>query len=211
MHCSPPSRRWFHWPLAAILIGIVLAVASPAAADGSYPPTAPTGCQVVVRASAGHDVVVRVDVAANDLEGVDGSVTVAISTARPGGRRAVRGARQDVLWTTTVRYRGTPIEVSGPRLPRGRYRATIVFVPDDGLYEGCRAATTFSIGDRPQVDDQDHTGALPETGGPSRWAVVVGLGLIGAGAPLAGVARTGRRRARASRPRTRRRGYYSAW
>lgn len=172
------------------LVAALLVPGGPASADGDYPPEVPTSCNInVPRVAVGQRVHLVIEVASNTNEPVTGAVELTISTA---ARREVAAARRGVVWTKSVRYEGSPLEVLGPELPRGRYRVAMAFTPDDSAVLGCRNAVPFRVGGGQTGGEEDDDGVLPNTGGPHLWILMAGLGLVVAGGGLAGGARRSR-------------------
>lgn len=173
------TRRGARRLLLALALPLILVAGMPdrATADDTYTPTLPTSCRVEAAATqARQAVVLRVEVTTNDTASVRGAVHLAID--RLGPKRTV--------WRRTVRYDGAPLRVTGPRLPRGRYEARMVFVPDSNEYDGCRASVR--LGDRPAQDPDDDgaSGVLPDTGGPRLWLLLAGVALLASGGVLTG-------------------------
>lgn len=169
---------------AVAMVGVLLVPGGPAAADDiEYPPGTPTSCNVdVPHVAVGDRVRLVVEVASNSNLAEVGTVRLRISSAARG-----------VIWTKSVSYEGSPIEVVGPVLPRGRYRVAMAFTPDDTELLGCRNAVAFRVGGGGDTGGEDDGGTLPNTGGPHLWLLMAGLGLVVAGGGLAG----GSRRTRA--------------
>lgn len=169
---------------AAVAMAPVGLVGTPAQADDSYAPEVPTSCNVAApTVKVGKRVVLEIEVSSNSNLPEVGSVDLAISTV--GSARAARTSRlaaKGVVWTRTVRYEGSPIEVVGPKLPRGRYRVTMEFTPDSGEFIGCRNAANFRVGGGGSVDEEpDDNGNLPNTGGPHLSLLLIGLALLAGG------------------------------
>lgn len=172
--------------VAALLVPGGQAIAD----DGDYPPGYPSSCNIdVPHVAVGQRVHLVIEVASNSNVPEVGTVKLTISTA--SARRAARAAR-GVVWTKTVRYEGTPLDVVGPVLPRGRYRVAMAFTPDDAQLSGCRNAVAFRVGGGGTGGEDDDGGSLPNTGGPHLWIMLAGLGLVVAGGGLAGGARRAR-------------------
>ncbi len=180
-----------HLLTVVAFVAALLVPGGPATADGDYPPEVPTSCIInVPHVAVGQRVHLVIEVASNTNDPVTGTVELTIATA---ARREVAAARRGVVWTRTVRYEGSPLEVLGPELPRGRYRVTMAFTPDDSGVSGCRNAVPFRVGgggDTGGEDDDD--GVLPNTGGPHLWILMAGLGLVVAGGGLASGGRRSR-------------------
>lgn len=175
----------------AIVAALLVPGGQAIADDGDYPPSYPSSCNInVPHVAVGKRVHLVIEVASNSNVAEVGTVKLTISTA--SARQAARAAARGVVWTKTVRYEGSPIEVLGPVLPRGRYRVAMAFTPDDGQLTGCRNAVAFRVGGG-GTGGEDDDGTLPNTGGPHLWILLAGLGLVVAGGGLAG----GSRRTRA--------------
>jgi LPXTG-motif cell wall-anchored protein len=173
---------------AAVIVGVLLVPGGPAVADDTYTPTVPTSCNISVpHVAVGKRVHLVIEVASNSNVPEVGTVELTISTAR--ARQAARVAARGVVWSKTVRYEGSPIEVLGPVLPRGRYRVAMAFTPDGGALVGCRNAVPFRVGGGGGTGGEDDGGNLPNTGGPHLWILMAGLGLVVAGGGLAGGSR----------------------
>lgn len=159
-------------PLALPLA--LVAAPGPASADDTYTPTLPTSCRVAVATERDRDrVVLEVAVSANGTEPVRGVVDITIG----------RAGSAKVVWRRSLQYDGIPLRVTGPRLPRGRFEATMAFAPDGGVYDGCRAAT--DLGSRPSGDPgHGPAGTLPDTGGPHLSLLLTGIGLLASGGAL---------------------------
>lgn len=168
---------------SALALAPVGLVSGSAQADDSYAPTIPTSCNIdAPSVRVGQRVVLDIEVSSNSNLPEVGTVDLAISTA--GGQRAAQRAAKGVVWTKTVRYEGSPITVRGPRLPRGLYRVTMVFTPDDGEFVGCRNSVGFRVGAGGGVDEEDEGGGLPNTGGPHLSLLLAGLALLVGGGGL---------------------------
>ncbi|HWJ11298.1 MAG TPA: hypothetical protein VNS46_18095 [Nocardioides sp.] len=152
-------------------------------------PDVPTSCHInVPHVAVGKRVHLVIEVVSNSNVPEVGTVKLTISTARArqAGRPAARLSARGVVWTKTVRYEGSPIEVLGPVLPRGRYRASMAFTADDGTLVGCRNSVPFRVGGGGDTGGEDDGGFLPNTGGPHLWILMAGLGLVVVGGGLAG-------------------------
>ena len=177
---------------ALAIVGALLVPGSPAVADDTYTPTVPTSCHIgAPRVSVGERVRLTIEVSSNSNLPEVGTVDLTIATA--SARQAARLAARGVVWTKSVRYEGSPIEVVGPKLPRGRYRVTMAFTPDGDGLTGCRNSVPLRVGGGGTGGEDDDGGTLPNTGGPHLWILLAGLGLVVAGGGLAG----GSRRTRA--------------
>jgi hypothetical protein len=116
--------------------------------------------------------------------------------ARPEGNVRVsishRGTR---IFTRTVGYRGSAVQVTGPELTRtGRYQVRAHFRTADGsVFKSCSGSAAFDVraGVNPSNDpgtgpDGGETpdGLLPDTGGPHLLWLLLALALVGSGAGL---------------------------
>lgn len=179
--------------IALAVVGALLVPGSPATADGTYTGTYSSSCNInVPRVAVGNRVRLSIEVASNSTMPEVGTVKLTISTA--SARSAARAAARGVVWTKTLAYEGTPLEVVGPVLPRGRYRVAMVFTSDNPALEDCRNAVGFRVGGGGTGGEDDDDGTLPNTGGPHLWILFAGLALVVAGGGLAG----GTRRASAA-------------
>lgn len=173
------------------LAGLLVAPVAPSQADDNYGAEIPTSCHVgAPRIEVGQRVRVTIEVSSNGNVPEVGSVRLTISTA--AARKAARVAARGVVWTKTVRYAGTPLEVVGPKLPRGRYTVAMAFTPDGGELVGCRNSAAFRVGAGGDVggeDDDNGNGVLPNTGGPHLWLLLAGLTLVLGGSGLVGGSR----------------------
>ncbi|TWG90942.1 LPXTG-motif cell wall-anchored protein [Nocardioides sp. J9] len=180
--------------LTALATVVVLLVPAGTAAAGTddYPPTFPSSCNInAPQVAVGQRVHLVIEVASNSNVPEVGTVALTVSTVDARAARAARVAPRAVVWTRSVRYEGTPLEVVGPELPRGRYRVTMAFTPDNAELVGCRNAAVLRVGGGGGDDTGGVTepGALPNTGGPHLWLLLAGLGLVVAGGGLAGGSR----------------------
>lgn len=184
--------------IALAVVAALLVPGSPATADGSYTGTFPSSCNInVPRVAVGDRVRLSIEVASNSNIPEVGTVKLTISTAsarEAAARQAARAAARGVVWTKTLAYEGTPLEVAGPVLPRGRYRVAMVFTSDNPALESCRNVVGFRVGGGSTGGEDDDDGTLPNTGGPHLWILFAGLALVVAGGGLAG----GTRRASAT-------------
>lgn len=169
---------------SALALAPVGLVSGSAHADDSYTPTVPTSCNIdAPSVRVGQRVVLDIEVSSNGNVPEVGTVKLAISTA--GAQRAAQRAAKGVVWTKTVRYEGSPITVRGPKLPRGLYRVTMAFTPDDGQFVPCRNSVGFRVGAGGDVDEEEEGGGgLPNTGGPHLSLLLAGLALLVGGGGL---------------------------
>lgn len=169
--------------LGALSAALVAVPAGTAVAE-PYTPQIPTQTTIeVVRAEPGKPVLLDVSASANYPTPPEGDIAVAISAAS-GTARGARAVAAAPLFTTTVHFVDEVIRVTGPTLPRGRYIATAALTPDNSaLFLPSDDATAFRIrlgGDGGGEDDDN--GGLPNTGGPNMMWLLLGTGLLVAGA-----------------------------
>jgi LPXTG-motif cell wall-anchored protein len=184
--------------LAAIsLFGVSLAGAPAQADHDPYTAGVRTSCNVSVPAAIkrGNAPRIRVNVRPNGpAQGArpKGNVRVTISKA---------GAR---VFTKTVAYNGSPVEVQGPVLTQtGRYQVQAVFkTAGHSVFKSCRGSAAIDVrtgqgpddnvpGPGPQGGPTDPGGLLPDTGGPNLLWLLLALALLGGGG---GLVYAGRRR-----------------
>jgi len=163
-------------------------VAPAQAADDPYTAGVRTSCTVTVPAvvKRGTAPRIRVNVRPNSpTQGArpEGDVRVTISKA---------GSR---IFTKTVAYKGSAVEVQGPTLNQfGRYQVKATFKTADGaVFKSCSGSAAFDIraGQGPDDTDPgpdggttDPDGLLPDTGGPDVLWLLLALALVGSGAGL---------------------------
>ena len=180
--------------LAAIsLFGVSLAGAPAQADHDPYTAGVRTSCNVSVPATIKRVTAPRilVNVRPNGpSQGASpkGNVRVTISKA---------GAR---VFTKTVAYNGSPVEVQGPELTQtGRYQVQAVFkTADHSVFKSCRGSAALDVragqgpddeGPGPNGGTNDPDGLLPDTGGPNLWWLLLALALLGTGGGLLVAAR----------------------
>lgn len=181
---------------AALAASVVGPVSAAHAAD-PYTPRANVQCTISVPpAVAGQHIRIKVGARTNADKPPTGTVTVQVR----------RGSHGPVLWNKTIDYKGAPTTVEGPLLIAGPYHVSSQFVPDNAAsYRTCRGNLDFKVGVGPTNEhhgpggnpngEGPQSGVLPDTGGPDLMWLLLGTGLIGAGATSV-VA--GRRRAAAT-------------
>ncbi|WGX98435.1 LPXTG cell wall anchor domain-containing protein [Nocardioides sp. L-11A] len=173
--------------LAMLTAAFAVAPSTPAQADG-YTPKIPTVTTIKVIANeAGKPVVLEVSASANHPTPPAGNIAITLAT----GGTAARGARALVaapVFSTTVHFVDRPVRVEGPRLPKGRYVATAALTPDDAALFLPSSGSTQTF--RVAADDDNGSGGgggdqgagLPNTGGPDLGWLLLGGGLLVAGA-----------------------------
>lgn len=171
--------------LAALSAALVVVPVGTASAE-PYAPRLSTQIHIeIVVAEPGKAVLLDVSASANYSTPPEGDIEVRISAAASTARGA-RAVAAAPLFTTTVHFVGDEVRVTGPRLPRGRYLATASFTPDNAdLFLASDAAMAFRIGAGAGggPGDSDNGGAgLPDTGGPNLLWLLLGTGLLAAGA-----------------------------
>lgn len=179
--------------LAALAtLGLALAVAppAPAGADEGYTSKLPTTTHIqVVTAEPGEPIVLQVSASAASPTPPAGNIAITVSAGGSAARGSMAAAAKPVF-RTTVHFTDKPVRVTGPRLPKGGYLAHAALSPDDAAkFLPSSDTTHFRIG---SADGGDKNGALPNTGGPDLAWLVLGAGLVAAGA---GGVSYGRRRA----------------
>ena len=171
-------RRLLVLPSAGMALFALLLVLSPGARADDYVPTVPTGCHLSVPATVvGDHVIVRVRVSA--------------ASGTPTGQVTVSIPRKPDAWSVSARYEGKPLRLVGPRLPKGKHVATVVFRPDDQRFSGCRDQAPFGVGGVGGGGGGQGGETLPNTGGPHVMWLVAGMGLLATGG---GLVERGRRR-----------------
>lgn len=175
--------------LGVLSAALVAAPAGTAIAE-PYPPQLPTQTHIeIVVAEPGKPVLLDVSASANYPTPPEGDIKVQISAAS-GAARGARAVAAAPLFTTTVHFVDDEVRVTGPTLPRGRYRATAALTPDDAdLFLPSDTAVAFRVGAGGGPGDSDDDGALPDTGGPNMMWLLLGTGLLAAGAGGVGYAR----------------------
>ncbi|KRB79624.1 hypothetical protein ASE01_23135 [Nocardioides sp. Root190] len=177
--------------LGALSAALVAVPAGTAVAE-PYTPLIPTQTQIeVVRAEPGKPVLLDVSASANYPTPPEGDIEVQISAASSTARGA-RAVAAAPLFTTTVHFVDDAVRVTGPVLPRGRYIASAALTPDNsGLFLPSDDTTAFRIrlGGGPGDEDDNDNGGLPNTGGPNVMWLLLGTGLLAAGAGGVGFGR----------------------
>lgn len=179
--------------LAIALVAAAAFIAGPVSGAHAdpYTPRADVSCTISVPpVVAGHHIQIKVGARTNADKPPTGTVTIEVR----------KGAHGRVLWNRTIDYKGSPTTIQGPVLISGPYRVTTQFVPDNGAsYRSCHGALNFKVGvgptnghhgpHDPGNGDGPQSGALPDTGGPALLWLLLGVGLVGAGATSVVVAR----------------------
>lgn len=176
----------------ALLCVAALTLPAPAADAAPYQPRIPTDTHVrAVVHGPGHHVTLLISVTANSPRTPTGSLEIRVSpqssTAR--GARAASAAS----WHQTVSYNGGRISVTGPVVGRGSYVATAQFSPSRHRFLPSHGLDAFRVGNGGSNDNggnqSNGTGILPDTGGPGAGWLLLGGGLVLAGAATVGAAR----------------------
>lgn len=174
--------------LAALAAAFVVAPATSAVAD-PYSPKIPTETSIEVTSTGpGDPISIVVSASANYPTPPEGDIAVAISasSSAAGGGQSVVAAP---LFTTTVHFVDQPITIEGPGLPKGSYIGTASLTPDDsGLFLPSDDTDAFRIGVAGETGGEEE-GGLPNTGGPNVMWLVLGTGLVAAGAGGVGYGR----------------------
>lgn len=175
--------------LCLLVAAFIAAPASLASAD-PYNTKLPTRTHIEVTVNGPDEpIILHVSASANYPTPPPGDIEVRVlagtSTAR--GARAVGAAP---LFTTTVHFTDDPVRIVGPRLPRGSYAATAEFTPDDStLFLPSDDATNFRVGDEVSPVAAGPGDGLPDAGGPNLMWLLLGGGLVAAGAGALGLSR----------------------
>lgn len=171
--------------LTALVAALVVAPATTAVADpeGYGESKLPTETLIEVTSNGpGNPITIVVSASANHVTPPEGDIAVRISASA----NAARGARALVaapLFTTTVHFVDAPIEISGPSLPRGTYLGYAALTPDDAdFFLPSDDTTTFRIGAGGETGGEEDSDGLPNTGGPNVMWLILGSGLVAAGA-----------------------------
>ncbi len=177
--------------LAALSAAVVVAPTGSAVAE-PYTPQIPTVTHIeVLVAEPGEPVVLAVSASANYPTPPEGDIAVSLSAAS-GTARGARAVQAAPLLTTTVHFVDEPVKVTGPVLPRGRYTASAALTPADGdlfLPSDTTIAFRMGAGGETGGEDDSDNGGLPNTGGPNVLWLILGSGLVAAGAGSVGYAR----------------------
>lgn len=181
--------------LATLAAALAVTPATSAFAE-PYNGKVPTQTTIEVTThGVGNPITIVVSASATGTEIPEGDIAVTISksTSAARGSQAVVAAP---IFSTTVHFEGDPITIEGPSLPKGRYLGTAALTPDNGdLFLPSDDTDAFRLGVRNDVgaeDDGNNGAGLPDTGGPNMMWLLVGTGLVAAGA--GGVAYSRRRR-----------------
>ncbi|GAA1530489.1 LPXTG cell wall anchor domain-containing protein [Nocardioides humi] len=172
--------------LTVLAVAFAVAPSTPANAD-DYTVKIPTVTRIqVITAVPGEPIVLEVSASANYPTPPAGDIAVTVSASGS----AARGAQAVVakpVFTTTVHFVDKPIRVTGPRLPKGPYLARADLSPDNAdLFLPSSDTTRFRIG---ADGGGDNGGGLPNTGGPDLMWLILGGGLVVAGAGGVGYGR----------------------
>ncbi|HWI42793.1 MAG TPA: LPXTG cell wall anchor domain-containing protein [Nocardioides sp.] len=178
--------------LCLLIAGFVAAPATIAAAD-PYSPKLPTQTHISADVQGpGKPVILHVSASANYSKPPTGDIKVKLFSASSTARGARAVAARPLL-TTTVHFTNHAIRIEGPRLARGKYTATAAFSPDnEALFLPSDAMTAFRVGND-EVSPTPPDDNLPNTGGPDLLWLLLGGGLLAAGAGAIGFDRRRRR------------------
>lgn len=136
----------------------------------------------------GEPIDIVVSASANTVTPPEGDLAVSVSAASS----AARGARALVaapLFTTTVHFVDEAIRIVGPGLPKGSYIGVVNFTPDNlNLFLPSDDTDGLRIGLGGETGGEEE-GNLPNTGGPNAMWLVLGTGLLVAGAGGVGYGR----------------------
>ncbi|MCX6400442.1 MAG: LPXTG cell wall anchor domain-containing protein [Propionibacteriales bacterium] len=168
--------------LAALGAALVVAPATSAVAD-PYTPKIPTETVIEVTSTGpGDPITIVVSSSANYPTPPEGDIAVTISKSS-GTARSARSVVAAPLFTTTVHFVDEPITIEGPGLPKGSYIGTAELTPDDtGLFLPSDDTDLFRVGADGETGGEEDDGGLPNTGGPNFMWLILGTGLVGAGA-----------------------------
>ncbi|GAA3675830.1 hypothetical protein GCM10022237_39260 [Nocardioides ginsengisoli] len=174
--------------LATMVAASVVAPVGSAHAD-DYSPKIPTQTRIqVVVGDPGQPITIKVGSSANYPTPPEGDIAVRIS-GQSSSARAARSAAAAPIFSTTVHFVDKTISIEGPRLPKGTYLGTAHLTPDDGdLFLPSSDTTEFRVGAVPGGEG-DNNGNLPNTGGPDVMWLLLGGGLLVAGAGGVGFGR----------------------
>lgn len=185
--------------LSALSAALIVAPGgTPANADPDYTPgVLPTQTIIDVEVgAAGESSTLFVSASANSVVPPEGDIAVELYAGTGAAREGkARGKAAAPILSTTVHFEGDPVAIETPALPKGSYTVTAAFTPDDGgAFLDSDNTAQFRVrvgGDTGGVDESEGSGGLPNTGGPNLMWLLLGGGLVAAGA--SGVA-YGRRR-----------------
>ena len=173
------------WCGALVLaLTALMPTGSAQAAPDPYSPNVPTSCHIGTPAiSVGKRVVLVIDVSSNSTTPLAGTVGLVLTRgpARAQAARPVAARTARPVWSTTVRFEGTPVRVVGPRLGKGAYHVRMTFTPDSGAFDGCVNTARLRVGANGPSPTGSSAGALPDTGGPHLAFLLLGAGLVAAG------------------------------
>ena len=172
--------------LLMLVSASVVGTTAMAAAD-PYSPKIPTVTTIEITVQGpGEPAIIHVSAAiqGNSSTVPEGDIAVRLfagnAAERPGV--AARTSAKPLL-ATTVHFVDDPVRIQGPALPKGTYTGTAAFTPTDPTtYLPSSDSTRVRVGAGGPGDDSDNGGALPDTGGPNMMWLLLGAGLVVAGA-----------------------------
>jgi LPXTG-motif cell wall-anchored protein len=195
---------------AALVTAVALSSASVGAVGAAPAATDPYSAKITTRTiirtpspiETHTRITMTVKVTANSPTQPTGELRIKLTSAPRGNGQARTAAAGPAGWTRTIAYNGGTKHIVGPAFPKtGDWLVTAVFTPDDNQFRSSRDGWTFEVvaaadDTGPGDDTDDNDGLLPDTGGPALLWLLLGLGLLGAGA--AAVVFTRRRRTSAT-------------
>ncbi|GAA4803901.1 LPXTG cell wall anchor domain-containing protein [Nocardioides caeni] len=167
--------------LGALSAALVAVPATSASADDNYAGgPLPTETIIEVQSDGpGKPVTLFVSATANFPTPPEGDIAVELLPAGSAARTA-RAVAAAPLLSTTVHFVDEPVAIAGPSLPEGRYLVTAEFTPDDpNQFLPSDASLVFRLAEDGDTDDGED---LPNTGGPNMMWLLLGGGLLAAGA-----------------------------
>ena len=178
---------------ATVIVGPAAAApasAAPVCGQPMEPPCIPTKTHISVDAAGpGEPIELTVSASANYPTPPEGDIAVTVIAGNGGAGQSLGARAAAPLFRTTVHFVDDAVVINGPALPRGDYIATAAFTPDNGnLFLPSDARTAFRIGAAGGPGDGDD-GTLPNTGGPNMMWLLLGSGLVLAGAGGVGLGR----------------------